>query len=479
MQARAVRQPSPWAWPLLGLAAVATVAVVYPGRLQGRWLAITPLLVAAGILALRRLWSMHPAPTMCAGLALSVFSGAWREIGLGGLPLDRVLLLLVLAQFLLRAPGVANVPRLRARNIHLALALLTIYAFASAAVAGTLTSESGLLSLLDQIGLIPFLMFLLAPAVFSGRPERDLLLKTLVGLGGYLGLMAIFESIGPHGLVFPRYILNLDTALSGEARAGGPFKAVIAEGFSTFACAVAATMAFLQWQGRRRYLAAVVTVLCLTAAGLTLERGVWLGVIAASLLAALVTRSGRRRLAPVALVCTLAIAGLLALSPTLAEHVSNRTDDQTTVWDRQNEISTGLRMLAAKPVLGFGWDRFTLDDLDYFRQAPTYPMVGYSLSNYEEVGKLLPLHETYLSYAVELGLLGALLWLGTLLWGMGESIFTLGPPSLRAWKVGLVAVCVCFLVIALFNPYQSAFPVLLLWVWAGVARGTGGELESL
>ena len=34
-----------------------------------------------------------------------------------------------------------------------------------------------------------------------------------------------------------------------------------------------------------------------------------------------------------------------------------------------------------------------------------------------------------------------------------------------------MAVAICFATISLVNPYQSAFPVLLLWVWAGVARG--------
>jgi O-antigen ligase len=152
--------------------------------------------------------------------------------------------------------------------------------------------------------------------------------------------------------------------------------------------------------------------------------------------------------------------------------VSNRTGDQRTVWDRQNQIAAGLRMLGAKPLFGFGWARYTQDDLGYFRQSNSYPMVGYSHASYETVGQLLPLHETYLAYAVELGLVGALLWLACLLWGVGGAILAPGPADLAPWKLGLFAVAICFATISLVNPYQSAFPVLLLWVWAGIARGS-------
>ncbi len=80
-----------------------------PSRLQGHWLILMPVLVLAGVLVMRRLWELPPAVTMCAAIALTIFSGAWRQMGLGGLPFDRLLLVIVLLQFFLRAPGVAHV----------------------------------------------------------------------------------------------------------------------------------------------------------------------------------------------------------------------------------------------------------------------------------------------------------------------------------------------------------------------------------
>src|SRR6202035_4449445 len=124
----------------------------------------------------------------------TTFSGGWRLIGLGGLPLDRFALLGVLLAVFLRAPGVAETPRLRVRNVHLMLGVTVLYVLGSAAASGTLSNETDVLALVDQFGLAPYLIFLVAPAIFAGRRERDMLLATLVGLGAYLGFTAIFES---------------------------------------------------------------------------------------------------------------------------------------------------------------------------------------------------------------------------------------------------------------------------------------------
>jgi putative inorganic carbon (hco3(-)) transporter len=472
MAGRAVWRPQWWAWGLVGVVSLALVPEMAPGRLAGHGLILTPVLIAGGVVALRWLWERPPAATMCAAIVLTVFSGAWRQVGLGGLPFDRLLIIIVLLQFVLRAPGVARLPPLQVRNIHLLMCLTVMYAAGSAAVAGTLASETGFLSLLDQFGVLPFTMFLLAPAIFSGDRERHLLLTTLVGLGGYLGFTAIFESLGPHALVFPRYIVQVDSQLSGE-RTGGPFQASIAEGLATFSCAVAATMAFVRWRGQRKQLiAAVVAPVCLFGSFLTLERGVWLGVGTAIVVTAAVTRTGRRWLPVGVLLSALLVGSVIFVIPSLGQKASTRAHDATTVWAREDQIAAGLRMLAAKPLLGFGWNRYESDSLEYFRETVSYPMEGYALGGFGVPGKPLPLHETYLAYAVELGLLGALLWLATVLWGLGEAIGRAGSASLGPWKLGLLAVTTCFLVIGLVNPYQAPFPMLLLWVWAGVALGS-------
>ena len=482
MVERETWSPPAYAWVLLGLVALALTPKVAPSRLQGHWLLITPCLIVVGVLLIRKLWTLHPAVTLCATVVVTIFSGAWSKMGLGGLPFDRLLAIIVLLAMFLRAPGVARVPRIQIKGVHLLLAVTAIYALASACAAGTLTSKSGSLSLIDELGIAPYLLFLVTPAIFAGRHERDMLLATLVGLGAYLGFTAIFEALGPHFLVFPRYIVHVD-AESPTGRAYGPFQGSTAEGFATFACAVAAVIAFFQWRRPYpRWSAAVVAVACIFGCFLTLERGVWIAAASAIAITALVTRRGRRWLLPGILACVFVIAAVSVFSPALVNKTSSRVNDQLSIWDRQNQTTAGLRMLAAKPLLGFGWDRYTRDSLPYFRQAADYPLDGYELGQLDEyrLGDEevpLPLHNTYLSYAVELGIIGALLWLTSLLWGVGGAVVSHGTADLRSWKLGLLALIVFALVVGVVNPYQAPFPTLLLWVWAGVAIGNGRSLR--
>jgi putative inorganic carbon (hco3(-)) transporter len=459
-----VWRPRWYFWSGLGLGLLFLVHRHMPWLLHGRWL----FLVAIGLLALllvaAALWEVPPAAMMCGAVALTIFSGSWEDLGLPGFPFlpDRILLVGALLALALGSPGARGRPRLQVRGVHLLLALTVLYATASAVAAGTLGTKAGVFDLLDQLGAIPFLMLLVAPVIFSGPRERGMLLATFVGLGAYLGITAWFEAIGPHALVFPRYIVARDAA-GPFGQAGGPFQAPVTEGFACFACGVAAAIALAQWRGRWRYLAGAVLVLSALGMFLSLERGVWIGAVAGIVTVGLVAPEVRRRLGPAAIVCGLLAGAVLLVSPSVIGHASERAADQRSVWDRQNQTAAGLRMIAARPLFGFGWDRYKQESINYFRQASTYPMTGFSK------GELpLPLHNSYLSNAVELGLVGALLWLASLFWGLGGAIVHGTSAEIRPWRLGLVALAVFFLVIAFFDPLQQNFTQLTLWVWAGV-----------
>lgn len=471
MATHAVWRPPRFAWPLLGFLALLLTWKLLPEKLEGHWELVTPVLIAGGVLAIRYLWEQPPAVTMCGAIALSVFSGAWSQIGLGNIPLNRLLAVLVICQCLLRSPGTAHMPRLQLRNVHLLMALTIVYALGSAAAAHTLTTEKGFLALWDTLGVMPYLLFLVAPAIFYAARERRMLLVTLMGLGTYLGVTAIFEVLGPHSLVFPRYIVESDAATPGVLRAGGPFQAAIAEGCATFACAVAAVIAYGLWRGeRKRWLAAAAGLASIAGCFLTLERGVWLAAALGSIAAALATRAGRRWLLPGFAVAAIVLGGALALSSTLSNSASERATDQRSVWDRENQIAAGTRMVQAKPLFGFGLNRFSTDSRDYFRQPFTFPQTGYVPGiAIGEPPAPQPLHSAYLAYAVELGLLGATLWLASLLWAIGEGIFARGPTEMRPWKLGLIAVATFVLVVIAVNPHEPPFAFVIVFTWAGVA----------
>jgi putative inorganic carbon (hco3(-)) transporter len=465
MVERTAWRPPWYLWSAFGLLALVLIHRSAPYLLHGHWLFFLAIALVALVLLVAALWEAPVAGTMCAAIALTIFSGSWGSLGLPGFPFvpDRILLAVALLALLLRSPGAAGLPRPQIRGVHLLLALTVLYAAASAAAVGTLGTQSGVFLLLDQLGAIPFLMLLLAPVIFAGPRERNMLLVTLVGLGAYLGITAVFESIGPHSLVFPHYIATSDAA-GPFLQAGGPFQTPATEGFACFACGVAAAIAFQQWRRRGpRLFAGAVVALSALGAFLSLERGVWIASGIAVLAVGLAAPDLRRRLLPAALVCGVLIAGVLIASSTLSGHAGGRTADQIPVWDRQNQTATALRMIAAKPLFGFGWHNFGNTSLEYFRQNPNYPMTGFSIANVP-----LPLHDTYLSNAVELGLVGATLWLACLFWGIGGAIFYRATPELRPWKLGLIAIAVFFCVLAFFDPLQQNFTELLLWVWAGI-----------
>jgi hypothetical protein len=118
-------------------------------------------------------------------------------------------------------------------------------------------------------------------------------------------------------------------------------------------------------------------------------------------------------------------------------------------------------MIQARPLFGFGWDTFAKDGLPYFRQASSYPMVGYGIQ----------LHDVYLSNAVELGLIGFTLWLLAQIMAFGSALTGRAPPELRPWKIALVALIVFSAVVAVLDPLAQNYAELLLWTWAGVIVG--------
>ncbi len=464
MAERVFWRPPWYLWSAVGVAALLLIHREMPFLLHGRWLFLVAVALLAALLVAAVLWELPVAGTICAALVLTIFSGSWESMGLPGFPFvpDRILLAIALLAVLLRSPGASRLPRAQVKAVHLWLALTTMYVTASAAAAGTLGSEAALFNLLDRLGAIPFLMLLVAPIVFPGARERGWLLATLVGLGAYLGLTALFETVGPHGLVFPRYIVSAD-ALKPVLQAGGPFRAPITDGFACFACGTAAAIAFSQWRGRRRYLAGAVVVLSVLGVFCSLERGVWIAAAAGILAVAIAAPGLRRLLVPGALACAVVVGGALVVFPALAGHATERANDLTPVWDRENQTATALRMIAANPLFGVGWDNYVNVSTSYFRQAANYPMTGFST-----FADPLPLHDSYLSNAVELGLVGLLLWVVALVWGIGGAVLSRGSPELQPWKLGLLAIAVFFCVLALFDPLQQNFSELLLWTWAGV-----------
>jgi putative inorganic carbon (hco3(-)) transporter len=391
-------------------------------------------------------------------IALELFSGNWKYMHIP-LPLDRIFLLLAIGIVFYRgwrrvSPG----RRLVISPIHLLLAAVVVYAILSAWGAGTLTTSLGFYALLDRLGVIPFLMFTLAPLVFGSTKNRNILLVMLVVVGFYLGATAFFEGIGVNRLVFPGYINNPAVGIH-YGRARGPFGDAAANGLCMFICGAAALVALTLWRSRYARLLCYATVLLSTTGVLfTLTREAWLGAVAGVLAVAIYDRRLRRYVPAILLGGVLITVALLVFVPGLSNKVTSRATDQGPVWARYNTDRAALLAWEEHPVFGIGWETFISTSPNYLRQAPSYPLNGAGVE----------VHNVFLSHLAELGAVGALLWLWALVTGVGGAAFSRGPPELYPWRLALIGIFVCFVVVANLGPLSYPLPNLLLWLWAGI-----------
>jgi len=422
-------------------------------------------------------WVLPPAVTLAGAVVLSPLASNWLQLGVpGSLSPDRLLLIGGIAVVLVRGPGALALPKLQLRPTHAVLAAVLVYAVISAAAAGTLLQSAGFFRLFDAFGVLPFLVFLVAPAVFASPQSRAVLLAGLVGLGAYLGLTALLEAANLNGLVFPHFIAAA-TAGDPSGRAYGVFLEPVSNGAGMFDCGVAAAIALVSWRHPwARAFAATTAMLCAAGAFFTLERSVWLGAGAAVLVTLLVAATGRRRAAPgiaatAGLVAAAAViaGGALWFAPGLAHDATQRANDQGTVYDRRNLATAAENMIAARPLFGFGWSTFEHKSLDYFQQSPDYPL-NPSLAYSPTTQGTFSVHNEFLDYAVTLGLVGTTLWLLGLVLAVGGAFRARASRDLEHWRFALLPVVVFYLVIENAVP-PALFPNLALWLWLGVVWG--------
>jgi O-antigen ligase len=409
--------------------------------------------VGLAVLLLR----VEPAWPLSLGLAATVFGGWWPEVG-SPLALDRVLFAIGLLSLILRARSPRDVLGREPSGIHLLLICAALYAISSAVLAGTFGDQDATFALLDRYGIVPFILFAVAPAAFSTERQRLILLGTLTGAGAYLAYTSILGWLGPRSLVWPGYITDPAIGIHAD-RARGPFAEAGANGMALFECGVAAViLAAMRIDRRISLVAAVVAGACALGIVLTVTRAAWLGSAVGLMVALLATPQTRRYFVPAVLAGLVMVVGALALVPGFSGAADERFNDDRPLWDRKNYNNAAVRMIEERPLLGFGWNTYVMRSAEYQRLGPDYPVTRRGVE----------VHNVFLSNAAELGLVGTLLWGAALAIAVGGAVLRRGPPELAAWQIGMLAIAVQWLVVANFAPLGYAFSNALLWLWAGI-----------
>jgi putative inorganic carbon (HCO3(-)) transporter len=444
----------------IGVLAIMQLAALPTGQIDRVSSHYVPLVAAVGALSIAIVvWWVEPAYTLSAAVVLTPFAGNWPAMGVPGpLSPDRLLLAGGIAAVLLRAPAIADRPRLRISGVHGLLGLAVVYALGSAFVAGTLLQREPFLKLVDAFGIMPFLLFVVAPLAFRTERQRQVLLASLVALGAYLSLTVLFEATKLDALVYPKYILDPTYGIHLH-RGRGPFADAVASGVAIYACGVACAIAVGSWRDRiARAVAIGVGALCVVGVLLCLERSVWIGAILGTTVAMLAARNLRRFFLPMAVTVAIVVGAALVLIPGLSASVTPRVNQgQSALWDRKNLARAAINMVDARPLFGFGWNGFSIHSDDYFQQAFDYPLTATKAG----------VHNTPLNYAVDLGLVGATLWALGLLFGVGAALVSRGPPELDRWRIGLLAIATAYLVVMNAVP-PTTWLNRTIWLLAGV-----------
>lgn len=395
-------------------------------------------------------------PSWSAGLAtativLSMFSGHFDAVS-ASVPLNRITLVLLLVSLLPRAGSLAPTTP----PVLVALALQAAWAAGSAAHAGTAAQPPAFFALLDEV-LVPACLFLTAPIAFRHEADRRLLLRALTLVALYLGVVSALQALGRPDLLFPRYLAA--GAVDGQvSRATGPFLQAGANGAALAMCIPAGLLLARTARGTWRILAAAGVVVATLGCFLTLTRSVWLAGLAAVFGYCLLDQRLRRWIPALVAGAAVAVGVMLATLPSLAAAVTERFATERSIDDRTTTNAAALAMLREHPVGGVGWGRFLSVVDDYVRQPDASP-----LTNTHIIA-----HNVVLSRAAELGAIGALLLVATLVLGPLRAAVRTPPPGAVGWRGVVLGMFGGWLPIAMLTPMGYPFANYLLWTVTGL-----------
>lgn len=388
-----------------------------------------------------------------AGMAFNMFSGNSYLLHLPLGP-DRPLFLLSFVLLLLDPYR----ERWRWRPVYAVMLLTLVNTCIAWWRTGSPTDTYKAYMLSDRI-LMPFLMFAIGPMIFSTLRRRLLLLKSLAVLGIYWGFTGICEIAHLSFLVFPSFIMDPNLGI-GFGRARGVFLASEPLGM---ACAMAfftSGLLFTMVTGRWRIVAVLAMVFGFIGDALCMTRTEWLALILGALVIGFLVPSMRRRL-PVVVLGTVGVVALALFAiPGLYAMLNDRLTTSRSIYDRLLTDAAAMKIISAHPFSGVGWGNFVDVNVDWVRQADTFPLTTVTIE----------VHNVFLSRAAETGVQGAVLWgLAVLLGPVAATLYRTPTREARGWQFMAIAALFVWIFPSVSSPNPYPFPNNLVWLVCGIA----------
>lgn len=269
--------------------------------------------------------------------------------------------------------------------------------------------------------LVPLAFYFVVRCVGHDRRTWKILQWSFVGLGAYLAFTGFCEARDLTGLVFPKYILD-PTRTEFLGRGRGPFLNPIANGVFQILGLACGMVMWKNASGRGRFLVVGFVLLMLVGIWATLTRSNWLA--AAPLVGLYAWRYSNWQFRG---LCVLAIPFALMIGYVMFGEKINafKRDKAVSIEDMSESAElrpflavVAKKMVADRPLLGFGFTQ-------YSKHAPPYHF--HAVAGDQPLQKVMKYvqHNTFLAYAVELGLVG-----------LGSFLLIIGPAlwcSLRLW----------------------------------------------
>jgi O-antigen ligase len=316
--------------------------------------------------------------------------------------------------------------------------------------------------------LLPLLLYRVGRHAFGRAVVVRALLWTILILAAYSAAMSIMQFTGPTELVWPRYIVEDNTAWPD--RASGVFRQPNINGW-LLALGLAIAMLLLSRRSEptwRRWFAFVVAIACGCGIYLTHTRAAWIAGVVVLIIGALIARGYRTGfIVAICLVASVVAINWSAFAST--DRKAGGVGSVNEVQDRLNANQTALWAITRKPVAGWGIGRFQPVNTYHHQQwAPDVPWIrGYGVAA----------HETELGILVDVGVIGFALYVCMLvlvirrLWTAYRTLpdHDLCGKPLAVTAIMAITTLICtgwFVDLRLFD-----FPMLPIFVLAGITVG--------